>query len=396
MADSANLLAPGGMPAEFREQLAPELLVAPDAQYPFARAAWSALQAAQFAGDALLNLQIEQFKTGRLGAMGMAANMDAAMSLGMGGPLVLQQMVYPDFFRVVMDPNAQMDGMVVKINRPRFLANTKTESQRIIAPNDQLFGGGSQVPGMDQVPITIREYFGPTDGSGNKAPINIAQFTRNRGYHDLLKYMGLLLRQDWVSLLDSICHTRLIDAANAALNGTGSTNNNVSYAGNATSLATLTAQGAESLSYDVLVRAVETMKGPGRFAPGVGDQGKYVYYADIHQIADLKLDPQFQKLSVFEPQWNPLFPGYFRTLENLLIVEDNNMPRLASQGVNSNVTAYQGLIVAPGVLGLGCAKVPTPLRDPVDDGGRMDRYAWHAFMGLQTIDDRFVQLVVSD
>jgi hypothetical protein len=397
MADSVNLLTPGELPADFRDQLVPELLIAPDAQYVLARSAWSAITAAQFAGDALLNLQLEQFKMGRLGNMGMAANMDAAMSMGMGGPLVLQQMTYPDFFRVVLDPSQARDGMVIKVNRPKFLNNTKTEASRIITPNDQIFGGGSQVPAMEQVDLVVREYFGPTDANGNKSPLNAGQFTRNRAMHDILKYMGLLLRQDWVSLLDSIIHQRLINAALNALNGPGGTNNNVSYAGSATSFATLTGQGAESLSYDVLVRAVEAKKGPGRFAPGVGDSGKYVYFADIHQIADLKLDPQFQRLSVFEGEkYNPLFPGYFRTIENLIVVEDNNMPRVANQGVGSNVTAYQGLIVAPGVMGLGVAKVPTPLRDPVDDGGRMDRFAWHCFMGLQCIDDRFVQLVVSD
>lgn len=390
MADSVNVLTPGALPAEFRDQLAPELLVAPDANYVFARSAWSAMQAAQFAGDALLNLQLEQFKLGRLGSMGMAANMDAAMSMGAGGPLTLQQMTYPDLFRVVMAPDQgpDNDGMVVKINRPRFLNNTKTEASRIIGPNDQIFGGSSQVPAMDQVPVTIREYFGPTDAAGAKSPLNLAQFSRNRGRHDLLKYAGLLLRQDWTSLLDAISQQRLINAGYAA--------SNVSYAGNATSLATLTGQGAESLSYDVLVRAVEALKSSPRFAPGVGDSGKYVYFADIHQIADLKLDPQFQKLSVFEEKWNPLFPGYFSTIENLIVVENNNGVRQVNQGIPGNVTAYQGIIVAPGVLGLGCAKVPSPLRDTQDDGGRFDRYAWHCYMGLQCIDDRFVQLIVSD
>lgn len=387
MADSVNVLTPGAIPADFQDQLSDELLLAPDANFLLAQCAFSAAAAHQFEGDSAFDLAMIQFKEGRMGPQGLMANLPEAMSAGMGGPLTLGAMRYPDFVKIVTDPNKAQSGELIKINRPRFLANPTSESARIISPNDQVFGGGSQIPGMDQVPVTIKEYFGPIDTTGAKSPLNLAEFTRNRSVHDLLKYIALLLRRDRWALVDFILHTRLIDSSNAA--------GFVTYPSGIASAAALTSPGNESMSFDMLVRANEAMRTAPRYAPGVEAKQKYVCFLDSHQISDLKLDPQYQKLSQYHAELDPLFPGYIKTVENLIICEDNNMPRLANQGVNSNMTAYQGLIVAPGVLGWASAKTTTPLRDRNDDGGRFDRYAWHAFEGWQVLDDRFAQLLIS-
>jgi N4-gp56 family major capsid protein len=386
MADSVNVLTPGAIPAEFNDWLAQELLLAPDAQFVLARSAFSAALAAQFEGDGAFDLAMMQFKEGRMGPQGFLANMPEAMSQGMGGPLTpLGQMTYPGFVKVVTDPAKAMPGEVIKINRPKFLANPTTEASRLLAPQDQVFGGASQVPGMDQVPVTIKEYFGPTDAAGNKAPLNLAEFTRNRSMHDLLAYVGMLLRRDRYALVDFLMHLRLLDAAVAA--------GNVTFASNMTALSQYTAPGNESCSFDMLVRANEAMRSTPRFAPGVENKNRYVTFLDTHQISDLKLDPQYQKLSQYHKELDPLFPGYIATVENLIICEDNNMPRLTGQGVNSNLTVYQGIMVAPGVLGWANTKGATPLRDRNDDGGRFDRYAWNVFEGWQVLDDRFVQAI---
>src|SRR5581483_10122899 len=104
MADSVTVLTPGSIPAEFQDLLLPEMLLAPDAQYLLARCAYSAAMARQFGDLAGFDLTMLQFKEGGMGPQGLAANMDAAMSAGLGGPLTIATMTYPDFVKIQMGP----------------------------------------------------------------------------------------------------------------------------------------------------------------------------------------------------------------------------------------------------------------------------------------------------
>jgi len=238
---------------------------------------------------------------------------------------------------------------------------------------------------MEQVAITIVEYLGPTNAAGSLAPLSLPRFTQHRSAHDLLVDIGLQLRRDRYRFLDDKIQNDLIAACGAA----GYVTRPVGMSTNSD----YTGQGNEPFSFDLIVSSSEQMI--SRKIPGLNGQFKYPLLLDQHQVAQLKLDPMYQRLSVFEPSYNPLFPGYVSTCENAVICMSNRMPRLSSFGAFTG-TGYQGLMFAPGAYGWACAMDAMALRNRNDDGGRNNEFGWCAYEGLQVLDDRFFQLIITD
>jgi len=368
---------------DFTDILSSDMLVAPDAQFVFAQWAYSAAiqqQAIQLDGYDLAALQLQNF---RITDSGDPSNIDAAMSKGMGGPLLLAMgMKYPDMFQMVKE--AVGPGTTIKINRPRFVDGLTTPSLRQLSATSKLFGNSQPVT-MDQVDITIQEVAGPGDSAGIVSPFEISLFTQNRAKHDLLKYLGNELRRDRYKYVDDKIITMLLAAANGA--------GNVTRGADTASNAAFVGGGNEPMSFDLIPKMVEQFK--TRFVPGLQSDGRYVAVLHQRQIQQLKNDPAYQRLSVFQPTYNPLFPGYVATVENIVLCESNRMPTLTNLGAGANQTGYQGLVMAPSVMGWACARDAWAVRNNADDGGRSGQFGWLAFEGWQVLDDRFVQLVIT-
>jgi hypothetical protein len=385
-----DLTSPQVVSAEFNEKLSQELLLQPDAMYPFARMLYSArIASAMQAFDAgLFDLAKLQALDGRLQeGSGPAANLLAAMSNGMGGPLDLSTgLQWPDMVKVVQD--AASPGLSIKINRPTYLDGSTSASARTASPSTKLFGTNSQPIHMDQVTVGIVEYLGPTLSDGTIAPISLPRYTMHRSAHDLLVDVGAQLRRDWMRFIDAKMRGDLIAAAKAAsevtfpegVTGTGTTGG-------------FTGANNEPMSFDLLVNAAKALK--DRFIPGIAGAPRYLGVLPTNQVAQLKLDPQYQRLSVYEPQYNPLFPGYVRTVDNIIVVENNNMDTILG-GVGTAVTLYQGLVMAPNAYGWAVAEDVRALRNPNDDGGRSNEFGWSHYGGLAVLDDRFVQCIITD
>lgn len=378
---------PLNTPQEFADALSDRLLVQPDSEFIFARWAYGAALAQQMAGDPTAEMMRIQMMEGRLpfnGGAGAASNMAEAMNRGMGGPLLLASgLTFPDL--VVMVQEAKEPGEVIKINRPKFIDGATTESKRQLKATDKIFGTNSQAITFEQVDVTIVENGGPGDSSGAIVPIHVPRFTQHRSKHNLLVNVAYQLRRDRNKFVDDLIMNRCLDAFSATRP------DGVSAAGD------YTAAGAEPMSFDLIVSAAEALK--GRKVPGVGGAGKYIAVLDLHQVAQLKLDPQFQRLAVFLDDLNPLrsmFPGAVAQVENLIVCESTRMPRLSNLGASANITGYQGLVLAPGALGWGCAEDAHAITDKNDDGGRNAQFAWNAYEGWQVLDDRFGQAIITD
>ena len=386
-----DLTTPQAIPADFNDRLSLQLLLQPDAEYVFARHAFGALAAEAMSGMDGFDLAIMQAREGRLvqGA-GIPANLAEAMAAGMGGPLLQSAGVtFPDMVRMVAE--AAQPGEVIKINRPQYLNGATTVSSRQASPTTKLFGTNSQAIGMDQVSLTIVEYLGPgAAGTGTPTPISLPRFTQHRAAHDLLVDVGYQLRRDRYRFVDDKIMNDMINAVNGSSNSPSGVTRPVGM----TSASTYTGTGNEPFTYDLIVSMCEAMS--GRFIPGVGGGSKYPLMIDIHQAAQLKLDPMYQRLSVFEPQYNPLFPGYMTTVDNAIICQVNRMPRLTNLGASTNITGYQGIMWAPGAYGWGNADNVRALRNRNDDGGRSNEFGWSAYEGFTVLDDRFLQLVITD
>lgn len=380
-----DLTTPQVIPADFNDRLSEQLLLQPDFEYFWARQAYSAMLASGMQDMDGFDLAMLQLREGRLAqGAGTSANLAEAMSQGMGGPLLVSMgMTYPDVIKMVKE--ARLPGEVIKINRPGYINGDTTASNRLASPTTKLFGTNSQAITMEQVAVTIVEYLGPTTAAGTLAPISLPRFTMHRSAHDLLVDVGLQLRRDRYRFIDSKIQTDIIAAAKA--------DGNVTRPVGMTQDSDYTGAGNEPFTFDLLVSATEAMV--GRKIPGLNGTFKYPALIDHHQAAQLKLDPMYQRLSVFEPQWNPLFPGYMGTVENTVVCVSNNIPRLSSFGAFSG-TGYQGIVFAPGAYGWASAQDAIALRNRNDDGGRNNEWGWSAYEGLQVLDSRFFQVIVTD
>lgn len=380
-----SAVTPTTLPAEFQTKLDQRFLIQPDVEFVFAQWAYSALVASQMSDEDGFDVAVQQLRDGRVTSMGSPSNLAEAYSAGMGGPLLLSRgMVYPDFVKMVQAPQGVT---TIKIPRPKFIDGAASESGRRLTPNTRIFGTSSQGLTQEQVDVVIREYGGPGDSNGNVVPLNIAHFSVHRSEHDLLAAMGYELRRDRNKFVDSVVRDMLIAAAGAVTGGT-------TYGGGLSAASSFTGNDNEPMELDRLIEAAEALR--GRKVPGMaGTYGQYVAVLDHHQVAQLKKDQNYQRLAQFFPQYNPLFPGYQATVDNLVICESNNMPRLTSS-IGSATTAYQGVIVAPDAIGWASAMGARVIRDRDDDGGRINQFAWHAIEGWRVLDDRFTQLIITD
>lgn len=385
---SLDLTTPQFAPAEFAERLSEQLLLQPDTEYIFARWAYSAKMQEELSGmnPSAWDLAKLQMMEGRLSAgTGPAANLAEAMSSGMGGPMMLSLGVgFPDMIKMVKE--AKLPGETIKINRPVFLNGSTTYANRIATPTTKLFGTNSQAIQMQQVGLTIVELLGPCDINGNLSPISLPRFTAHRSAHDLFVDVGFQLRRDRYRVVDDKIQN---DAIAAAL-GAG----NVTYPVGVSSAAGMTAANNEPMSFDLIVMMAKAMK--DRFIPGVGGEPFYPLVLDTNQIAQLKLDPMYQRLGKYHERFNPLFPGYISTVDAAIVIESTRLPQLANQGVGSNVTVHQGIMCAPNAYGWGSAQDASALRNRNDDGGRNNEFGWNAYDAFDVLDARFFQLVQTD
>jgi hypothetical protein len=104
---------------------------------------------------------------------------------------------------------------------------------------------------------------------------------------------------------------------------------------------------------------------------------------DHHAATQLKMDPIYRASGDYHPEFNVLFPGYVKTVEDLIICVSNRMPRLTNLGAATNIAGYQSLILAPGALGWALAMDAKVVRNGNDDGGRFSEWGWISYEGLQ-------------
>jgi N4-gp56 family major capsid protein len=366
--------------AEFTDRLSQRLLIVPDPQFVFARWAYAAAAKAGMQSIDSYNMAMLQLQEGRVADVGALANTNQAMSSGMGGPLTLagQNFTFPDM--MLMAAEAAQPGTTIKLNRPRFTDGATTLANRRVAPQTKL-AGNTQAITRDQVDVTIYEYAGPGDSSGNVVPISLSLFAQARSAHDLLSDIGNQLRRDRYKFLDDTIIGYLVAAAESNASGT---TRGADVAANSN----FVGSGNEPMTLDLVFKAVEQLK--TRYVPGLGFDGRYVAVLHPHQIQQLKNDPRYQASAVFMQGYNVLFPGYATTIENVVLCESQRMPTVTNLGAGS-VTGYKGVVLGPQALAWALAKDAWSARDKADDFGRFARFVWMAHEGFSVADSTFVQ-----
>jgi hypothetical protein len=373
--------------AEFTDILTDQLLIVPDPQFVFARWAYAGLAREQLAAMDSYNLAMLQLQEGRIAQSGMAANTDAAMSSGMGGPLMLagQPFAFDEMFYFIRDAS-KGPGTTFKVDRPRFTDGLTTLANRRLAPTSKLFTNTQPIT-RDQIDVTVYEHVGPGDtATGAPAPISLSLFAQHRAKHDLLADIGNQLRRDRYKFVDDTIISYLASMAEANTNG-------VTRGGDVASNAAFVGSGNEPMSLDLVPKSVEQLK--TRNVPGIGFDGRYVGVFHPHQIQQLKNDPGYRQQAQFFQGYNILFPGYAGTVENVNLVESQRMPVVTNLGAGSNQTGYKALVVAPMALAWAVSMDAKAVRDKNDDGGRFAKFGWLAFEGFAPADQTFVQEILT-
>lgn len=347
---------------EFVDQLSQELIVEPDAEYIFAILAGAARAGAMGIPEVM-------------GAAGASANMQAAMGGGLGTLRLLDQRwmsIARDFAQVVSEPTTP--GKVILVDQPRYLGGTFTEVSRRLTEGTPV-SATPQAATMGQVTVTIREYAGPHDGSA-VAPIGITDFLKRRATHNLVEYIGTLLRRDRNRWVDRVIIELLVSTTNVTTPG---------------DVAEGSLVAGSKMTEDELSEGLRKLQ--ERSIPTFAN-GMYMMVISPKHFEDLRADTKFRESVRYLGTDGALVSGHLANHGGFMIVVSSNIPT-KGVGAGGAVTGYQAVAFGPQAVGWAIGMDAEARRSKDDDYGREDRVLWIAHEGWALLDTDFVQRFVS-
>lgn len=353
------------LPAEFFDIVSPMMLVQPEPQRYFAQMI--------FASNARAELSINSgaFFNSRqpLPASG-APVMDLAAQ-----QLMLARSPLGEAISVVAELGHRGVGHTIRINRPVFAGGGYTEAARVIAQSASISTTPIEV-GAEQVSITVKRVAGPyASGGSSVQPYAIDRFDAGKSVHALADLVGMHLRRDRMTYLDTVVGL-LFDGASS----------NVVRAGNLTADSQFVAGTQQPLDLDTLLRGVETLSNANipRFA-----DGRYMAILSPTQIRQLKTDPDWASQAREDPAYNLLTGGtYLNVGEDLKIAVSNTIQR--DTATVSGATIQRGLMFGPGAIGYGLDDACRVASANEDNYGETAKVIWLAYEGLGMLDESFI------
>jgi hypothetical protein len=351
------------LPEEFFDITSAQLLVEPEPQYLHCKLAKMAL-AASFDADAALGFMPDR----SFGGSG------PPYATAESGRLVLSDGLYDQAVTAVSELG-NAPGHTVRLNRPRFANTTYTQAVREVPSGTAI----SVVPVSvlsSQIPVTVKRFAGPYDAANTRvAPIGVDRFDGSMMLHKPAQVAGLTLKRDFDRTIDSFMVT-LADAAVAGniIRPNGMVNDNSSVVA-----------GDFPFSFSLLQRmetALDTANVP------VFPNGKRMGVLTPRQCEQLGADAQFNRQSVFEKDFNPLFRGtYWKSCGQWDLFKSTTLSVVANA---TPVNIHYGQALAPGCLGLGQGELPRTAYNTQDNYGETALVIWLWYLGLVTLDDRFL------
>jgi hypothetical protein len=351
------------LPEEFFDVTSAQLLIEPEPQYLHCKLAKMAL-AASFDADAALG-----FMPGRsFGTSG------APYATGESGRLLLSDGLYDQAVTAISELG-NAPGHTVRLNRPRFANTTYTQAVREVPSGSTISTTPISVL-SSQIPVTVKRFAGPYDSvNGNVAPIGVERFDSSMMLHRPAQVAGLTLKRDFDRTIDSFMVT-LADAA---------TSGNIVRPNGMASDDTSTVAGDYPFSFSLLQRmntALDTASVP------VFPNGKRMGILTPRQCEQLGSDAQFNRQAVFERDFNPLYKGtYWKSVGQWDLFKSTTLT--VSANTNS-IDIHYGQALAPGCLGLGQGELPRTAYNTQDNYGETALVIWLWYLGLVTLDDRFL------
>lgn len=361
---------------EFFDRTSEKLLIQPEPQYLMARLLYMSNAAAELR---------------RSGPMGLTPDraipeMGAAMPAFQDMQLLLSDDIRSEAIFTTDELAPGKAGHTIRINRPVFSGAGYTEAARTIAAGQSI----STTPidlSMEQVALTIKRVVGPYASSGSAPqPWGVDRMDAEHAVHSVASSIGMQLYRDRTKYIDTVLGTYF--DLGSTYRFPSDPNNLLST--DATAFPTATA-GTRPFDAEVVFRAEETL-GVANI-PRFGN-GKYIMVVTPRQARQLKSDPEFQRLSVFDPARNPLQSAYVRTLGGVEIYESNTQPIDTSTVVGLSI--HHATCFGPGAVGYANAGPCRVASSSDDNYGETVKVIWLGYEGLALLDNRFIVNVHSN
>lgn len=365
------------LPAEFFDITSSMMLVQPEPQYLYAQLT--------FMADVQAELRMNPDAFSLLPGRGIDSSTGAAVKPFAENQL---QLVAADRIRgetiTVSDELAKGNvGSTIRMNRPIFSGGGYSAAARLIASGQSISTTGVTIT-AEQVSITIQRFAGPYDTTNSRvAPYPIDRFDAQRSVHSLAAMVGVQLARDRMKFLDTVYAGIFDSPASGSVLYPGDPTNSLSTDASAFPVAS---NGYRPFDADCVFRAEQKLA--DLFIPRFAD-GMYRLIITPQQARQLRNDPAFQKMAVFETDMNPLKQSFVATLGQVEIYQcsTNTVDTSTVAGVSIN----HAIMFGPGLCGRVRSGEGCRVAQSTDDNfGETPKVVWIAYEGQSLLDNRFV------
>lgn len=274
-------------------------------------------------------------------------------------------------------------GHTIRMNRPVFSGGGYTAASRVIASGQSISTTALSVT-AEQVAITIQRFAGPYDSANSRvAPYAIDRFDAQRSVHSLASLVGMHLSRDRMKYVDTVYASLADSPASGSLIYPGDPNNSLSSDSSAFPTGS---NGYRPFDAETIFRAEQKLT--DLYIPRFAN-GNYMAIVTPQQARQLRSDPAFQRMAVFETDMNPLkqsFVGQIGQVE-IYMSSTNTIDTTTMSGAS----IHHGIMFGPGYLGRVRSGDGVWVANSTDDNyGETPRVVWLTYEGQSLLDSRFV------
>jgi hypothetical protein len=372
----ATTIDRSSLPQEFQDLTSERMLRAPEPQYFHAALLKGVIAAQALSMANSLGLALP-------GREPLASGIDAPASafagLVLNDPSGIFEAVsyFDDFDRA---GGAMNPGHSVRINRPIFTDSTYTLTSRTIPVGSTIATTGQAVQ-MGQVDLVLRRIGGPYASSA-VTPYVLERFDMMRSIHGAANVVGRFLQRDCDKTLDKIGIDLFdqVDSTNGTVRPDGMSTDDSSAAA-----------GTFPLDYATIAK-LKTRMVTQHVMPF--RNGRFGLVLHPRQIEQLKNQADFQRLSQFHRDINPLFTASYQfTIDGFDVYQSTTL----TTATNANsITVYRGQAFGRDVVGIGCPRKPEVVQHSSDNYGESYPLVWLAYLAVTTLDSRYTYRVTTD
>lgn len=363
--------------SEFFDRTSAKMLVQPEPQYLYAQLVFMADAQAQLRRAERLGVSPER------AIAGMGADVPGFEAMR----LVLSDGVRSEAIMTTDELAPGKVGHTVRFNRPIFTDSTYTEAARTIAASQSISTTAIDVT-AEQVSLTIKRFAGPY-GASSVQPYAVDRFDAEHSVHSLANTVGMHLARDRWKFVDTIMSGLFDTVASGYTIFPGDSSNAITT--DASAFVASVTGSQRPFDVETIFRAEEKLQGANipRFA-----NGAYIAILSPKQVRQLRSDPQFKALAVFDASRNPLARSFVASIGNVEIYV--SATNATDSSTVSGVTIQHGVMFGPNKIGFASAGPCRVASANEDNFGETAKVVWMAYEGYANLDARFAVAMHSD